>query len=392
MFRFKTLAFTFVLTGLLASLPAFAMKGVGNVLPDDGTPKVTVQAKKAPQPGQQETRSDKNPPAHVLMPVFNARESVLTSIQSVLDQTYPNTKLLVWNDGSTDGTVQMLEQFVEDNPLLKTKVHVKLTLGNNGVAYARSRLIQWSKAKNPNAYILWLDADDKYTDSTFIQAVMKRMLSTQSDICLFNFSVAYEDEGQKANAAGLLKDKDNFVNIMREVLSTPTQSIAPLKLENVLAITSLGWVKCYAPTVKLPETADCPFEDFVYMAALLEASRITALPVECEPIQYLRRSTSICGQRKPENFTHHIPRQLRKFFDTVFEQSKDTPEHLQKLKLAQGFVEAKFNQYSLTLENIITAKTYPTINQAVLELFLKEGAETKSHIQRRIESEFEEKK
>ena len=45
----------------------------------------------------------------VIMPCFNAEQHLRKSINSVFNQTYPNIELIVINDGSSDGSLQILK-------------------------------------------------------------------------------------------------------------------------------------------------------------------------------------------------------------------------------------------------------------------------------------------
>jgi len=45
------------------------------------------------------------------MPVYNAEKFLKTAIDSVLSQTYQNFELLIYNDGSTDNSLNIIESF-----------------------------------------------------------------------------------------------------------------------------------------------------------------------------------------------------------------------------------------------------------------------------------------
>jgi glycosyltransferase involved in cell wall biosynthesis len=325
------------------------------------------------------------PTVHVLMPLYNTHKYVLSSVASVMDQSYPNLTLLIFDDGSTDGSMEAIQAFLEKNPELKKKILIQSRPKNLGVADGRTKLIHWSKSLDPKAYIFWLDSDDQYTDKSFIQDVIKKMQETKADICLFNFSIAYEDKNQKKNSLGLINEKEKMASILRSIASSPHRSITPLQFPHLLEVTSLGWTKAYAPTVAFPRPFNGPFQDFVYMAALLNAEKVTALSPEREPIQYLRRSDSICGKRKSTNFTDDVPNQLKQFFNTVFEQSKHKPGRLQKVMMAEGFVSRKLQQYLRTLEKIIEEKSYLEIDDKTLQIYLKKVNELDDYVHQKIE-------
>ncbi len=86
----------------------------------------------------------------VLMPVYNMQNSVLDSLQSVLQQSHQNFELLLFDDGSTDNTVEKINS-IQDPRLTLFK-----GITNQGRPFARNFLLQKAKGK----YIAWLDADD----------------------------------------------------------------------------------------------------------------------------------------------------------------------------------------------------------------------------------------
>ena len=52
----------------------------------------------------------------VIVPVYNAEKYLTKCIESILGQTYPNIELLLINDGSTDGSAAICEEYVlKDN-------------------------------------------------------------------------------------------------------------------------------------------------------------------------------------------------------------------------------------------------------------------------------------
>lgn len=84
----------------------------------------------------------------VIMPAYNARPYLDQAIRSVLEQDYPHIELIVVDDGSTDGTPELAEQFGERVRVMRQK--------NAGPAAARNRGIAASRGE----LIAFLDADD----------------------------------------------------------------------------------------------------------------------------------------------------------------------------------------------------------------------------------------
>ena len=90
------------------------------------------------------------PLVSVLMPAFNAEKHIAQAIESILQQTYSHFELLILDDGSTDRTKEIIDQF-DDGRI----VRIDLT-ENQGLVRARNQLVAAAKGK----YIAFLDADD----------------------------------------------------------------------------------------------------------------------------------------------------------------------------------------------------------------------------------------
>lgn len=94
------------------------------------------------------------PTISVIIPAYNAEKTIAPTIQSVLNQTYSDFELLVINDGSTDSTLDVIEQFSDD------RIQV-FSYSNAGHCQNRNRGIELAKG----AYIAFIDADDLWTST-----------------------------------------------------------------------------------------------------------------------------------------------------------------------------------------------------------------------------------
>jgi glycosyltransferase involved in cell wall biosynthesis len=88
----------------------------------------------------------------VVMPVYNARSYVSAAIESILNQTYPFYKILIINDGSTDGSEQIIKSYLNREVILW---HQK----NQGPGAAMNRAIQYAHDLDFK-FIARIDADD----------------------------------------------------------------------------------------------------------------------------------------------------------------------------------------------------------------------------------------
>lgn len=87
----------------------------------------------------------------VVIPLYNKEQSVKRAVQSVLNQTNRYFEVIVVNDGSTDGSLEVVEAIDDDRLKL-------ISQPNAGVSAARNTGVEIARAK----YVAFLDADDEW--------------------------------------------------------------------------------------------------------------------------------------------------------------------------------------------------------------------------------------
>lgn len=84
----------------------------------------------------------------ILIPCYNAERWIAHAIDSALGQTWPSKEIIVLDDGSTDGSLNIIRQYGN---------HLNWETGQNrGGGYARNRLLELASGQ----WIQYLDADD----------------------------------------------------------------------------------------------------------------------------------------------------------------------------------------------------------------------------------------
>ena len=107
----------------------------------------------------------------VCMPAYNASQYVKEAIESVLAQNYGPFELLICNDGSTDNTFKLINQY-QHHP----NVRIYANRRNLGPAATRNKLVRLAKGE----YITPCDADDLMLQNNL--AGMSRFLDTHQNI------------------------------------------------------------------------------------------------------------------------------------------------------------------------------------------------------------------
>ena len=109
----------------------------------------------------------------IIVPCYNQAQYLEESIQSCIDQTYPNIEIIIINDGSTDNTEEVALLLQKKYP---KKIQVVLQ-ENTGLSEARNNAIKQSTG----TYILPLDSDD-LIDKNMVSFCLKYMIEHNADI------------------------------------------------------------------------------------------------------------------------------------------------------------------------------------------------------------------
>src|ERR1051325_3114803 len=100
------------------------------------------------------------PLVSILVPAFNAQNSIADTLRSALAQTWERKEIIVVNDGSTDDTLSIARQF--ESPSVRV-----VTQENQGAAVARNTALSLCQGD----YIQWLDADDLLSPQKIAQQI-----------------------------------------------------------------------------------------------------------------------------------------------------------------------------------------------------------------------------
>jgi glycosyltransferase involved in cell wall biosynthesis len=120
----------------------------------------------------------------VIIPVYNAGKSLAACVDSVLAQTYENLEGLLIDDGSTDGSSDLLDQLAAAHPDRLRVIH----LANGGAAAARNRGIFFSDGD----YLMFADNDDTM-EPDFAERMAAELERREADMVVSGFDRVRED-------------------------------------------------------------------------------------------------------------------------------------------------------------------------------------------------------
>jgi glycosyltransferase involved in cell wall biosynthesis len=106
--------------------------------------------------------NSEKPSLTVLMPVYNGAEFLMQAIESILSQTFNDFEFLIFNDGSTDESSEIIRSYHDE------RIRIFDYESNRGHVYHLNHGIEMAKGK----YIARMDADDVSLPTRFMKQVV----------------------------------------------------------------------------------------------------------------------------------------------------------------------------------------------------------------------------
>ena len=124
----------------------------------------------------------------VIVPVYNVENFLKRCLDSVINQTYKDIKCILVDDGSTDSSGFICDDYAnKDNRI--TVLHKK----NGGLSSARNFALDYHSKNNDNEqYIMFVDSDDWWAENA-IEKLVNEMIFSDSDMICFNYIAVYKD-------------------------------------------------------------------------------------------------------------------------------------------------------------------------------------------------------
>ena len=120
----------------------------------------------------------------IVVPVYQVEQYLTACIDSVLSQTYPYFEVILVDDGSTDASAEICDQYAAED-MRVIAVHQR----NGGSSDARNTGIQRASGD----YVLFLDGDDFYHDPNALRKLTERATISDADVIQFSYEKYCEE-------------------------------------------------------------------------------------------------------------------------------------------------------------------------------------------------------
>ena len=209
----------------------------------------------------------------VIIPVYNAEMFLRKCLDSVCAQTYSDLEILAVNDGSTDGSAQILAQYAEADP----RVHI-ISQPNLGISKARNAGIDRANGE----WIAFVDSDDWIDPETLEQAMLSAE-QDQVDIVMWSYVREYSTGPKPVEVFGRERrtfTADPLLIPYRRMVGPVGEELAePQKFNSCITV----WGKLYRKNVignhRMVDTDRVCSEDTLFNVEVFSDARsVTYLP------------------------------------------------------------------------------------------------------------------
>ncbi len=192
----------------------------------------------------------------IIVPVYNAERYLHRCIQSILNQSYKNWEAIFVNDGSTDSSLSILQEYTQKD----TRIRI-INKNNGGAASARNAGLDALRT----IFFTFLDADDSYSPN-FLDKTIEAAINNTCDLVVTDINF-------QGNAIGLLFSGMTNINPFQYIKCVHVGTFAKLYRSSIINTSE--------HKLRFPEDMMCA-EDVVFSVSY--ATRIKSLYAIQEPM------------------------------------------------------------------------------------------------------------
>ena len=119
----------------------------------------------------------------IIMPVYNVEKFLRECLDSIVSQTLKEFEVICINDGSTDSSLEILQEYADKDSRFKV-----ISQENQGQGIARNKGIELAKGK----YLIFVDPDDFIAPDTF-EVIYNKFKQTDAQIVQFDYRLCNEN-------------------------------------------------------------------------------------------------------------------------------------------------------------------------------------------------------
>ena len=148
----------------------------------------------------------------IIVPVYNVEKYLRDCLKSLANQTHQNLQIILVNDGSTDGSGEVCEEFARRDNRIEV-IHQP----NRGVSAARNAGLEEVRGD----YLLFVDGDDTL-EADAVEVALKGFVNNTIDVVMFGVTKIWKDEQRRQDLAleiGIFSKEQILRGILKDYAS-----------------------------------------------------------------------------------------------------------------------------------------------------------------------------
>ena len=232
------------------------------------------------------------PKVSVIMPVYNVAKYLPMCLESIVSQTLTDIEILCVNDGSTDNSLDVLQQFEE-----KDKRIIIIDKKNEGSGIARNTALERAQGE----YVYFVYSDDWLDNNDVLKKITERADSENLDILIFGGLSCYENNGKIKKSKGGYSLKNLPNKYKNRVFSSKDIR------KDIFKFPSTVWTKLYRREFLIKnnikfQTLGVGQDQLPFFHSMITGERIAVLD-ECLYCYRKNRAGSAMTVKKKKNFS-----------------------------------------------------------------------------------------
>lgn len=192
----------------------------------------------------------------IIIPAYNVEKYIERCLESVLSQELKNFEVIIVDDGSSDSTPQICDNYEKRYQNIKV-IHKK----NSGLGFARNTGLEYAKGE----YIVFLDGDD-FVGKNHLSNLYNCIKANKADTCLCGYT-RYKKDGSEIKHkhiyANQCFDKENIVRkIIPKLCGKKPDKTDDIEMSVCMAMFSNKIIK--NNTLRFPSEREMISEDLIF--------------------------------------------------------------------------------------------------------------------------------
>lgn len=168
----------------------------------------------------------------IIIPIYNMEEKLERCLGCLLAQTYRNIEIILIDDKSTDGTLNVCYKFAQQD----SRIIVISNETNQGAGFSRNSGI----LKASGEFYYFPDADDEL-DYKAIEIMVSKMETSKSDLLVFGYIIRQE--------SGCIVKSKRYINIEQSGEDIRSNYYVYANMRFNLSIQGAAWNKCFKSNI-----------------------------------------------------------------------------------------------------------------------------------------------